>query len=64
MVQVSAGAKCSFSYSEDGKQFAPAGDVFTALPGRWIGAKVGLFCTRTTVTNDAGFADIDWFRVE
>ena len=63
-VQVSAGAKCSFSYSEDGKQFTPAGDVFTALPGRWIGAKVGLFCTRTTVTNDAGFADIDWFRVE
>ena len=32
--------------------------------GRWVGAKIGLFCTRTNITNDAGFADIDWFRVE
>jgi beta-xylosidase len=63
-VKVSAGAKCSFSYSEDGKQFTSAGDEFKALPGRWIGAKIGMFCTRTTVTNDAGFADIDWFRIE
>jgi beta-xylosidase len=63
-VKVSTGAKCSFMYSEDGKQFTSAGEEFKAVPGRWIGAKVGLFCTRTTVTNDAGFADVDWFRVE
>jgi len=23
-----------------------------------------LFCTRTNITNDAGFADVDWFRIE
>jgi beta-xylosidase len=63
-VQVTAGAKCSFSYSEDGEHFTAAGDVFTAQVGKWIGAKMGLFCTRTVKTNDAGFADVDWFRVE
>ena len=37
---------------------------FAAKPGRWVGAKIGLFCTRTNITNDAGFADIDWIRFE
>jgi len=23
-----------------------------------------LFCTRTNITNDAGFTDIDWIRFE
>ncbi|MFT3825385.1 MAG: glycoside hydrolase 43 family protein [Chitinophagaceae bacterium] len=63
-VKVSKGAKCRFSYSLDGKNFTEAGDEFQAEVGRWIGAKVGLFCTRVTNTNDAGFADVDWFRVE
>ncbi len=62
-VQVAKGAVCSFSYSEDGKLFKPLGEKFVAKPGRWIGAKMGLFCTRTVKTNDSGFADIDWFKV-
>lgn len=63
-VTVVKGGICSFSYSMDGKKFIKAGDPFTAEPGKWIGAKVGLFCTRTQQTNDSGFADVDWFRVE
>ena len=63
-VQVSKDAKCSFAWSEDGKNFTSAGDQFTAQTGRWIGAKLGLFCLRTTKTNDSGFADVDWFRVD
>lgn len=63
-VAVVKGGICSFSYSTDGKKFIKAGGPFTAEPGKWIGAKVGLFCTRTEQTNDSGFADIDWFRVE
>jgi hypothetical protein len=63
-VTVSTGAACAFSYSKDGKTFNPFGGPFTAKPGRWAGAKPGLFCTRTGNTNDAGFADIDWFRIE
>jgi len=63
-VIVTKGAVCQFSYSEDGKVFKQLGEKLIAKPGRWIGAKVGLFCTRTTKTNDSGFADVDWFRIE
>lgn len=63
-VQITKGAKCRFSYSLDGKTFTATSDVFTAEVGRWIGAKVGLFCTRETTINDSGYADFDWFRVE
>jgi beta-xylosidase len=63
-VTVSKGARCHFSYSFDGKTFVSVREEFVAEPGRWIGAKVGLFCTRESQTNDSGFADVDWFRVE
>jgi hypothetical protein len=63
-VQVTTGGKCQFSYSLDGSSFTATGDEFTAEVGRWKGAKVGLFCTREAVSNDSGFADVDWFRVE
>ncbi|WP_299819700.1 glycoside hydrolase 43 family protein [uncultured Pontibacter sp.] len=62
-VQVSKGGKCQFSYSEDGTAFKSINYTFTAQPGRWIGAKVGLFATRQDKINDSGFADFDWFRV-
>ena len=63
-VVVSEGAKCQFSYSLDGQTYTKTGDPFQAEVGRWIGAKMGLFCTRTTQINDSGYADVDWFRVE
>ncbi|MBC6992057.1 glycoside hydrolase 43 family protein [Hymenobacter sp. BT491] len=63
-VAVKPGAKCQFSYSFDGQSFQPIGADFQAREGRWIGAKVGLFCTRSTKFNDSGNADIDWFRIE
>ena len=55
---------CQFSFSTDGKTFTNAGVPFKAREGKWIGAKAGLFFTRPTKTNDAGTADVDWFRVE
>lgn len=63
-LKVSAGAQAEFSYSEDGNNFKPIGEKLIGKPGRWVGAKPGLFCTRTVKTNDAGFADVDWFRFE
>jgi beta-xylosidase len=63
-VTVAKGAVCTFGYSEDGTTFKTIGEKLTAKPGRWVGAKAGLFCTRTVKTNDSGFADVDWFRVE
>lgn len=43
-VEVSAqDAMCQFSYSETGENFQKIGKPFEAKPGKWIGAKVGLF---------------------
>ena len=63
-VQVFKGAKCQFSYSEDGIKFVNAGEVFQATAGQWIGAKLGLFSIRDTQTNDSGVAEYDWFKIE
>jgi hypothetical protein len=61
-VSVAPGALCKFSYSCDGVIFTEAGDAFTARAGLWIGAKIGFFALRDGFTNDAGYADLDWFR--
>lgn len=63
-VKVSAAGKSQFSYSFDEKSFVNIGEVFSAEKGKWIGAKMGIFCTRENQTNDSGYADFDWFRVE
>lgn len=63
-VRVLDKARCQFSYSLDGQTFKNMGEPFQAIVGHWIGAKIGLFCTRTTQINDSGYADIDWFRIE
>ena len=63
-VKVKAGAVCRFSYSRDGKVFREVGNDFAAVPGRWIGAKVGFFALRDGMINDSGTADLDWFRIE
>jgi beta-xylosidase len=63
-VKVSDQAVCVFSYSTDGGNFTPAGEPFTARPGRWIGAKLGLFAIRSGPAAENGYADFDWFRIE
>ncbi len=63
-VSVTTDAKCWFSYSLDGNNFSDIGEAFVAEVGRWKGAKAGLFCIRQSQTNDAGYADFDWFRVQ
>ncbi|WP_293465907.1 hypothetical protein [Segatella copri] len=40
------------------------GNPFTMREGKWIGAKLGFFNTRTTKKNDAAFFDIDWIHFE
>lgn len=63
-VKVNQAGLCQFSYSTDGQTYKNAGQEFQAVKGQWIGAKMGLFATRENLTNDAGYADFDWFRVE
>ena len=62
-VQVRKGADCQFSYSTDGGNYTTIGNSIKAREGKWIGAKLGLFALGNFVVNDAGSADIDWFRV-
>jgi len=63
-VRVEEGAVCNFSASTDGKLFIEMSQPFTAKPGRWVGAKLGLFCISTDAVNKGGYAEVDWFRVE
>jgi beta-xylosidase len=63
-VKVNDGAECRYSYSFDGNSYTDIDEKFTVEKGRWIGAKAGIFCVGESHTNDAGFADFDWFRVE
>lgn len=56
-------ALCLFYYSLDGKQYHPVKGSFTPSPGKWTGAKMGLFALSEKTTNDVGYADFDFFRV-
>ncbi|MBN2001251.1 glycoside hydrolase 43 family protein [candidate division KSB1 bacterium] len=57
-------AACTFSYSTDGENYLEIGEKFPAVPGVWIGAKVGLFCINPNMAESRGYADFDWFRFE
>lgn len=63
-VKMNKGGSYNLSFSETGEKFINVEKTFTAKPGRWVGAKLGVFCLRNNITNDAGYADIDWFRIE
>lgn len=63
-IKVIPSAQCSFSTSFDNQSFNDLTETFVAKPGKWIGAKFGFSCTRTEKTNDSGYADIDWIRIE
>ena len=63
-VTVGKGATCRFSYSDNGSNFVVLGSPFRAREGKWIGAKLGFVFTRPGTFNDAGSANIDWFRFE
>ena len=63
-VKVDTGTVCNFSYSSDGNDFMEVEKPFTAQPGQWIGAKVGMFCTSINNAHDSGYTDFDWFRVD
>ena len=63
-VEVSApDAMCQFSYSENGKNFKKIGIPFKAQPGKWVGAKVGLFSISTQEAKRGGYADVDYFKI-
>jgi hypothetical protein len=64
MVHIEKNQRCTFFYSVDGKKYESLGKSFTAQSGRWIGAKIGLFCQRPKPFNDGGWVDVDYFTIE
>ncbi len=58
--------KCTvtFRYSLDGKKFTDFGRPMDVREGHWIGAKVGVFCTRPWKSNDSGWLDVDSFIID
>ena len=63
-VSVNQNGICQFSYSMDNQKYILIGKESKAQKGRWIGAKVGLFCINPNITESRGYADIEWFRFE
>ncbi|MBD5254300.1 MAG: glycosyl hydrolase 43 family protein [Barnesiella sp.] len=57
--------KCevTLQYSLDGKKYTDLGKPAPISEGHWIGAKVGLFCSRDWQSNDSGWLNVDWFKV-
>ena len=53
-----SGAIASFAYSTDGVNKTTAATNFVAKPGKWVGAKMGIFCSGERITNDAGFVEM------
>ncbi len=58
------GDVCQYSWSTDGKDFAPLGPPCRVTPGVWVGAKVGLFCITPSLVPTTSHADFDWFEIE
>lgn len=51
----------SFHYSLDGDTFCSFGESAAATPGRWVGAKVGIFCIGEQKREQTGHADFAYF---
>ena len=63
-LEMDAKQRGQFFTSMDGENWTQVGERFQAVEGHWIGAQVGLFCTRDNRTfNDAGWIDVDWFEI-
>ncbi|HVS29855.1 MAG TPA: glycoside hydrolase family 88 protein [Thermoanaerobaculia bacterium] len=63
-VSIEPEAVARFAYSLDGATYLPLGGAFVARPGRWIGAKVGLFASAPLDAKTTGSAEFDFFRIE
>jgi beta-xylosidase/lysophospholipase L1-like esterase len=62
-VEWHAGGLCRFAASFDGRNFTTFEPTFAARPGRWVGAKVGLFAAAPAGHAARTPADFDWLRV-
>lgn len=62
-VDVNDNAVCSFSHSVDGNNFLKIKDKFQAKPGRWVGAKLGLYSSSEKENTKLHYADFNFIRL-
>ena len=55
---------CSYAYSLDGKEYTAIKHVSKIYAGKWVGAKIGIFCINPNIVAGDGHADFDYFRVK
>jgi len=61
-VRVGEGGLCEFGFAGPTGPIRAVAEPFQARAGVWIGAKVGLYCSRTGQAAATGHADFDYFR--
>lgn len=61
-VTVADGGLCSFAWLAADGQWVKAPATFQAQPGKWIGAKVGIYCIGPQATDVPAHCDFDYFR--
>lgn len=57
-------SKVISSYSTDGITYQFLSSSTSVDEGKWIGAKIGLYCQKAYDNGTNGFADFDWFNVD
>jgi beta-xylosidase len=63
-VEIGPDGRCQFFAATGSGHLAPVGSSFTATPGRWVGATLGLFATAPPAgTGTAGEAEITAFHI-
>ncbi|MBU1101860.1 MAG: glycoside hydrolase 43 family protein [Bacteroidetes bacterium] len=60
-IYIKNGAICSFAYSYEGKSYHLIGKEFFAQPGRWVGAKIGLYAISGKAKSKS-YVDVDYIR--
>ena len=61
-VEISDGGECTFSYAGQSGEFQSLSHAFQSREGKWMGAKVGLFCISADAAPLSGHADFDYLR--
>ncbi|WP_339147504.1 MULTISPECIES: glycoside hydrolase 43 family protein [unclassified Sutcliffiella] len=61
-IEVKDRAVCRFAFSSNGIDFTWIKSEVKALPGRWVGAQIGMLCVSEKESD--GHVDIDWIRFE
>ncbi len=62
-VTVLPNARCQFAWRTPDGGFTPVGEPFAAGPGKWVGAKIGLYALSLPEQHGQGRADVDFFHV-